>query len=108
MATSAGAPKKRKVQFVEDREMSDSAALKHSRTKFNRSTDANRDDRDDADTTTREEARPDKDDGDYQSKHTLDSDEEEEEKYERLDMDKVCLFSPLLRCPRSFRYYLVV
>lgn len=91
MATSANPPsKKRKVQFVEDREMSDTAALKHSRGKYGRTKVGGGDDRDDADTSTREEPRPGNDDGDYKSKHTLDSDEEEEEKYDRLDMDKVC------------------
>ncbi|KHN80241.1 CD2 antigen cytoplasmic tail-binding protein 2 [Toxocara canis] len=67
-------------------EMSDADAIEHSRAKYARRGDANNVR---ADSDDEGEGVVSKETSDYKSKHTLDSDEEDEVKYKKLDMNKV-------------------
>ncbi|EJD75662.1 hypothetical protein LOAG_17242 [Loa loa] len=73
---------KSKVRFSEVDELTDEGALQHSRAKYARYQDDEKrnSDEEENDEGTRK---------DYQSKHTLDSDEEEEVKYNKLDVDRI-------------------
>ncbi|OZC11415.1 hypothetical protein X798_01271 [Onchocerca flexuosa] len=75
---------KSKLRLSEVDELTDEGALKHSREKYARYQDDKEDEKNWAEDENGEDTRR-----DYYSKHTLDSDEEEEVKYKKLDMDKV-------------------
>lgn len=77
---------KSKLRFSEVDELTDQGALEHSREKYVRYQDDEEEEKN-SDQEENEGARK-----NYQSKHTLDSDEEEEVKYKKLDVDKVCCF----------------
>lgn len=88
---------KSKLRFSEVDELTDEGALEHSREKYARYKEdekngKNSDEEENGESTMK----------DYRSKHTLDSDEEEEMKYKKLDVDKVCYF--ILVSSFSFKY----
>lgn len=78
---------KSKLRFSEVDELSDEGALLHSRGKYARYQDDERERKNSDGEENQEGTRK-----DYQSKHTLDSDEEEEVKYKKLDVDRVGYF----------------
>ncbi|VDK79662.1 unnamed protein product [Litomosoides sigmodontis] len=75
---------KSKLRFSEVDELTDQGALEHSREKYVRYQDDEEKERDPDQEENEGDTRK-----DYQSKHTLDSDEEEEVKYKKLDVDKI-------------------
>uniref|UniRef100_A0A915PI95 GYF domain-containing protein n=1 Tax=Setaria digitata TaxID=48799 RepID=A0A915PI95_9BILA len=74
---------KSKVRFSEVDELTEEGALEHSRGKYARYLDV-KEKEGNSDDENEEVTR-----NEYQSKHTLDSDEEEEVKYKKMDMDKI-------------------
>ncbi|EJW79834.1 hypothetical protein WUBG_09255, partial [Wuchereria bancrofti] len=76
---------KSKVRFSEVDELTDEGALLHSREKYARY----QEDEGEKEKNSDEEENEDDIRKVYQSKHTLDSDEEEEVKYKKLDVDKI-------------------
>jgi hypothetical protein len=83
--------KRKTVRFVVDKEMDDKLALEHSRDKYQR-TDKQQQRPQTSTTTEETNHRDDANDTNYESKHTLDSDEEEEVKYRRLDIREVIIW----------------
>ncbi|KAM3715996.1 CD2 antigen cytoplasmic tail-binding protein [Dirofilaria immitis] len=75
---------KSKLRLSEIEEITDEGALKHSREKYARYQDNKGNEKNWTEDENGENTRK-----DYHSKHTLDSDEEEEVKYKKLDMDKI-------------------
>ncbi|VDK45441.1 unnamed protein product [Anisakis simplex] len=79
-----------KRQLPESSEMSDSDAIRHSRRKYTRLEGTKGTAAADLFEHDLDEDKPQNDNcGEYKSKHTLDSDEEEDIKYTKLDIDKV-------------------
>lgn len=76
---------KSKFRIQEADELSDEGALEHSRGKYARYQDTAKEENNSSD----EEKMLYETRKSYESKHTLDSDEEEEVKYKKLDMDKI-------------------
>ncbi|CAG9531346.1 unnamed protein product [Cercopithifilaria johnstoni] len=74
---------KSKLRLSEVDELTDEGALEHSREKYARYQN------DEEEKNSDEEENGEDIRKDYQSKHTLDSDEEEEVKYKKLDVDKI-------------------
>ncbi|KAL4002478.1 hypothetical protein ACH3XW_3620 [Acanthocheilonema viteae] len=75
---------KAKLRFSEVDELTDEGALEHSREKYARYQDDKERGKNLDEEEDREDTRK-----DYESKHTLDSDEEEDVKYKKLDVDKI-------------------
>lgn len=78
---------KSKLRFSEVDELTDERALEHSHEKYARYQDDKEEGKNSDEEESREDTRK-----DYESKHTLDSDEEDGVKYKKLDVDKVCCF----------------
>lgn len=89
---------KSKARFSEVDELSDTSALEHSRGKYARYQEVNTKGNDSDEEDGRNDVR-----ADYKSKHTLDSDEEEDVKYRKLDVDKVC---HSFLCISHFSYFI--
>uniref|UniRef100_A0A0R3RVR3 GYF domain-containing protein n=1 Tax=Elaeophora elaphi TaxID=1147741 RepID=A0A0R3RVR3_9BILA len=75
---------KSRLRFSEVDELTNEGALEHSREKYARYQDDEEKEKNCDDEGNGDDARK-----DYQSKHTLDSDEEEDVKYKKLDMEKI-------------------